>query len=178
MKHALFNILGDRIRGAAVLDLFAGTGSLGLEAASRGAKCVIMVEKNREPCAVMEKNAEKTHLREKCSILLADTYRMRNVLPRNAGPFSIVFLDPPYAQSEDQTRRLKLAKMLAGLARAGTMDSAAVIVLHVRAAAVGPDDLPPTLKMVDLRRYGTGLVMICRLEKTLADASDAVVESA
>ena len=176
MKHALFNVLGDRVRGAAVLDLFAGTGSLGLEAASRGARCVIMVEKNREPCDVMETNADKTHLREKCSILLADAYRVRDVLPKDAGPFSIVFLDPPYAQSEDPACRQKLVEMLAGLERVGAMDDTAVIVLHVRAAAVGPDDLPPALKTADLRRYGTGAVMICHLKKTLADGRDAMVE--
>ncbi len=177
MKHALFNILGDRLHGAAVLDLFAGTGSLGLEAASRGARCVIMVEKNRESCAVMETNAEKTHLREKCSILPADAYRACDILPRDAGPFNIVFLDPPYAQSEDQACRQRLVELLTSLARVGAMDGAAAIVLHVRAAAVGPGDLPLELETVHLRRYGTGAVMICRLKKTLADVSDPVVES-
>ena len=177
MKHALFNILGDRVRGAAVLDLFAGTGSLGLEAASRGALCVIMVEKNREPHTVMETNADKTHLREKCLILLADAYRVCDVLPRNTGPFTIVFLDPPYAQFEDQAGRQKFVEMLTSLARVGAVDDATVIVFHVRASAVNSDDLLPALEMVDSRRYGTGAVMICRLKKTLADAPDAVVES-
>ena len=90
---------------------------------------------------------------------------------------NIVFLDPPYSQSEDESYRQKLVEMLAGLARVGTMDDTATIVLHARADAVGPDNLPSELETVDFRRYGTGAIMICRLKKTLADAPDAVVES-
>ena len=177
MKQALFNILGDRVDGAAVLDLFSGTGSLGLEAASRGAQHVIMIEKNRESCAVMETNADRTHLRKKCSILTTDAYRACDILPRDVCPFNIVFLDPPYEQSEDQACRQKLVEALADLARVGAMDDTTAIVLHVRAATVGPGDLLPELETVDLRRYGTGTIMLCRLKKTLADAPDTMVES-
>lgn len=177
MKQALFNILGDRIREAVVLDLFAGTGSLGLEAASRGARRVTMIEKNRKPYAVMETNTNKTHLREKCSVVLADAYRSCDVLSENADPFNIVFLDPPYAQSEDQSCKRKLAGMLTGLAQTGTVDSTSVIVLHVRAAEAAPDNLLPPLELIDFRRYGTGALIICRLKKTLAVSPDTMIES-
>lgn len=176
MKQALFNILADRLPGAAVLDLFAGTGSLGIEAVSRGARSATLVEKNRKYCGTIKANLKKARAEEKCLVLSADAYRVGGTLPRGTGPFSIIFLDPPYAQSEDKASRRRLLRMLAGLGRDGIIDPAAVIVLHVRAGAVTLEDVAPELEAVDSRCYGSGALIICRLKKTFAATWGPVVQ--
>lgn len=177
MKQALFNLLGGRIRDAAVLDLFAGTGSIGIEAVSRGARSAVLVEKDRELRPVIETNIKKAGVEDECSVLSADAYRICGALSSNTGPFSIIFLDPPYLQSEDESCRQEMWKMLAGLAQRGIAAPEAVIVLHVRASAAGPDNLPPELEVTDFRHYGTGSLIICRLKKTLAPDCKTLVES-
>ena len=85
------------IEGRRVLDLFAGSGQLGLEALSRGAATCTFVEKSLDAMEIVKKNAKKTHLFEKCKILNLD-YKdyLRSI--RTGDKFDIIFLDPPYMQ--------------------------------------------------------------------------------
>ncbi len=94
VKEAWFSSLQPRLRGARVLDLFAGSGALGLEAASRGAGEVVCVERDAEAAALIERNIESTGLQ--VSLVLASVPGvLRSVLSGRA--FDIVLLDPPYA---------------------------------------------------------------------------------
>ena len=95
VKESLFSILMQRIEGAAVLDLFAGTGAIGFEAASRGAERVVSVEGHRETALAIEAAAENFGLREPGYAVLAAP--VERALYRVAGPFDIVYMDPPYA---------------------------------------------------------------------------------
>ncbi|MCG6884277.1 MAG: 16S rRNA (guanine(966)-N(2))-methyltransferase RsmD, partial [Silicimonas sp.] len=98
VRESLFNILeggrfGDPIAGVQVLDLFAGTGALGLEALSRGAAAVTFVESGRVALRLLNANIEKTRERSLCRVVTADATRLQV----NAGqPADLVFLDPPY----------------------------------------------------------------------------------
>ncbi len=95
VKQALFNILGDRISGASVLDLFAGAGSIGIEAISRGAGRVAFVDSSRESLSVIKENIERTGFSDRAQIVFA---RAESFLRKPAATFDIIFLDPPYAE--------------------------------------------------------------------------------
>lgn len=93
-KEAIFSMLQFDIEGRRVLDLFAGSGQMALEALSRGAADAVLVDSSRQAVEVIKKNAQKTRLDGKCLVICADyaTY-----LKGENNPFDIVFLDPPYA---------------------------------------------------------------------------------
>ena len=94
-KEALFSILQQAPVGARVLDLFAGSGQLGLEALSRGAAAAVFVDGSREAADVVRRNAEKTHLQDCARIVVSDAQAFLRGC--REAPFSLVFLDPPYA---------------------------------------------------------------------------------
>jgi len=94
VKEALFSILGDRVIGASVLDLYAGTGSIGIEALSRGAARVVFVESHRDSLTSLHANLEHCGLTGRAEVFHGEAA----VFLRQAGPaFDVVFLDPPYA---------------------------------------------------------------------------------
>ena len=95
-KEALFSMLQFDIEGRRVLDLFAGSGQLGLEAISRGAEFCMFVDSSAEAIGIVKKNIEKTRFSDKTKTQIAD---YRNFLRKSAGRegFDIIFLDPPYA---------------------------------------------------------------------------------
>lgn len=94
VKESLFSILMPRLEGARVLDLFAGTGAIGFEAASRGASRVVSVEAQREIAHEIEEAAKKLGIDDVVTVFQAPAER---ALYRLEGPFDIVYLDPPYA---------------------------------------------------------------------------------
>lgn len=104
LRETLFNILAPRIEGARVLDLFAGTGAIGLEALSRGARQVVFVEHDARAAALIAENATRADLMDRCVIIREAVERV--LAPRKGdavrkhgldGLFDIVVLDPPYA---------------------------------------------------------------------------------
>lgn len=110
VKESLFSILMQRIDGAAVLDLFAGTGAIGFEAASRGARRVVSVEANRDTAAAIEDAARDLGVGDRLTVVAAPVER---ALYRVEGPFDIVYLDPPYANEMPlQVFRLLLERAL------------------------------------------------------------------
>lgn len=110
VKENLFNLLGDVCRGRRVLDAFAGSGALGLEALSRGAKTAVFYEKDKRTFDVLRKNVEKARFQEESSL------RQKNVrsLFQGEEEFDLVFLDPPYRGGDYeeilQSLRLHLQK--------------------------------------------------------------------
>jgi len=94
VKGAIFNILGDKVLEARVLDLFAGTGNLALEALSRGSHDVVLVEMSREAHQVIRKNIEEMGMSHKTKLLQLDAFQYINRYPNEV--FDLIFLDPPY----------------------------------------------------------------------------------
>ncbi len=94
-KEAIFSMIQFEIEGRRVLDLFAGSGQLGLEAMSRGAEYAMFVDQSRDAMSIVKKNAEKTHFFTECGYLVSD---YRSYLRKAAGreKYDIIFLDPPY----------------------------------------------------------------------------------
>ena len=121
VKESLFSILVHRIEGARVLDLFAGTGAIGFEAASRGAARVVSVEAHRETAHAIEEAAKDLDIADRLTVVAAPAER---ALYRVEGPFDIVYLDPPYANDVP----LQLLRLL--LERNLLADDALVIYEH------------------------------------------------
>ncbi|MBK7687165.1 MAG: 16S rRNA (guanine(966)-N(2))-methyltransferase RsmD [Rhodocyclaceae bacterium] len=95
VREALFNWLGHDLRGLSCLDLFAGSGILGFEAASRGAESVVMIEKDRKAFAALKKNAASFDC-ERLKLHCADALKFAPISAD--GRFDLVFLDPPYGR--------------------------------------------------------------------------------
>jgi len=95
-KEALFNILSVKVEDCYFLDLFAGTGQVGIEALSRGAKLAIFVEMDRKAVSVIRENLETTGFSGSSEIYSVDVLRGLNVLDRNGAKFDIVFIGAPY----------------------------------------------------------------------------------
>ena len=106
VKEALFSMLQFDIEGRKVLDLFAGSGQLGLEALSRGAAKAVFIDSSREAVDIILKNAAKTRLKDRCSVSATD---FKGYLASASGreKFDIIFLDPPY-NSEYMAEALEL----------------------------------------------------------------------
>jgi 16S rRNA (guanine966-N2)-methyltransferase len=130
LRESLFNILvhayDDPIQGARVLDLFAGTGALGIEAISRGAAFALFVDNGTEARALLRNNVEALGLGGMTKVFRRDASNLGMAHP--VEPFSLVFLDPPY--------RMKLAeKALASLRDGGWLTPAALLVVEEAKAA-------------------------------------------
>lgn len=95
-KEAVFSMLQFALRDANVLDLFAGSGQLGLEAISRGARHAVLCDASREAISVVRQNVQKTRFEAECDVVCMD-YRAYLQAPRMGDRFDLVFLDPPYA---------------------------------------------------------------------------------
>src|SRR4051812_48392086 len=94
VREAIFNVLGEQVRGARVLDLFAGTGALGIEALSRGATHATFVEGDRALCKTIAQTLAALVFSGLGSVLCRDVRRAGGA--REGGPYALVFLDPPY----------------------------------------------------------------------------------
>ena len=99
VKGAIFSSLGDKVIGARVLDLFSGSGALGIEALSRGAASAVLVEKNTQAADTIRRNLEKTKLTAKVCQLDAFSFLTRVALEHE---FDLIFADPPYAKNPDE----------------------------------------------------------------------------
>lgn len=103
VREALFNIIGNDVVGSNFLDLFAGTGAVGLEALSRGAEYAVFVEKNVVACSVIKQNLRDLKLFDKGIVIQSDivTVMKKSVLKGNI--FDIIFMDPPYFKNQIET---------------------------------------------------------------------------
>ena len=99
VKEPLFSIIQHYIVGANILDLFAGSGALGLEALSRGADKAILCDYSRKAVNIIKQNIEKTKLTEKTEVWNMDYKKALEKLKDNSQKFDIIFLDPPYRKN-------------------------------------------------------------------------------
>lgn len=96
VKESMFNILGHKVYRAKVLDMFAGTGSLGLECASRGAEKVVFLERFKETYDILLENIRNLGFKEISQVYMKDSYEFIKSLASNGEKFDIIFVDPPY----------------------------------------------------------------------------------
>jgi len=108
VKESIFNILGEEVEGKTVLDLFAGTGNLGIEALSRGAKKAFFVEKERQALRLIQKNLVQCGMRGQAEILPKDASRAIGILNQTGESFDLILMDPPYEKGLIQKTLMKL----------------------------------------------------------------------
>lgn len=156
VREALFNILSHGIEdfaldGVRVLDLFAGTGALGIEALSRGASFCLFIEEDATARGLVRRNVEALGLTGQARIYRRDATRLGPALPRER--FDLLLADPPYGKGLGELA-------IASAASGGWLQPGAVVVLEERAdaAVAWPDGLTP----LDDRRWGDTAVHIAR----------------
>jgi 16S rRNA (guanine966-N2)-methyltransferase len=96
VKQAIFNMAGPRIEGATVLDLFAGSGALGIEALSRGAALVVFVDQEPRGLAILRQNLDALGFKERARLVKSDVVRWLESSPATVASADYIFLDPPY----------------------------------------------------------------------------------
>mgnify|MGYP005840509459 CR=1 FL=1 len=109
VKESLFNILQDKLEGKIVLDLFAGTGNLGIEALSQGAKKVVFVEKERRALSLIQRNLDQFGLEEQAEIFHRDVNRAIGFFNKRGDRFDLILMDPPYERGLIRKTLLKLS---------------------------------------------------------------------
>jgi len=120
LRETLFNVLGSEVAGGHFLDIFAGTGAVGIEALSRGAAEAVFIENHAPAAALIRKNLESLGIRSGTTVLVKDALRgLSALVARRKGQpaFTHVFLDPPYANAEDYLRVLRFLANAEFLAR-------------------------------------------------------------
>lgn len=161
VRQTLFDVLahayGDPVEGARVLDLFAGTGALGLEAISRGSAYVLFVEDGVEARGLIRGNVEAFGLTGRTRIFRRDATRLGDA--GNLPPFSLAFVDPPYGQG------LGEKALAAALAGGWLADDALVVLEEAADAKIAP---VVGLELVETRRIGDTQVAFLRRSR-LAD---------
>lgn len=149
VRESIFNILGDAVEGRLAVDLFAGTGGLGLEALSRGASRAIFVEQNREHAALIRRNVATLRFEDRAVVQNADAIRWaRGFDPGDDGPV-VVFVDPPYREYQNHPGRV--LRLLDDLC---TRRLPAGSILVVESGTGDAADILPDPDAWDLRRYG------------------------
>jgi 16S rRNA (guanine966-N2)-methyltransferase len=154
VRENLFNILGPHLEGAVVLDLFCGSGALGLEALSRGADFCLFVDADPAAVKAAETNAATLRLSGKVQIVRRDALRPGTWIkaPGGAG-YTLVFADPPYRLTAEAEGRESLAEMAKRLADLGCIAPGAVAMLRAKRGV--PMDRPwPGFNLFDERTYG------------------------
>ena len=153
VRESVFSILGDRVPGSRVLDLFAGTGAMGLEALSRGAEKTVFVEKDPAALRVLESNVSACGFGERSIVVpsAVDRFLMRGDF---GGGFDLVFADPPYGGEEGSLTLMALSK------RAKSLPGSLVVLEH---APGDPVIQPPDLPVIDSRKYGNTALTFFRV---------------
>jgi 16S rRNA (guanine966-N2)-methyltransferase len=147
LRESIFNIIGPQIRGKRILDLFAGTGAMGIEALSRGATHAVFIDNNAQSLDLIHRNIEKISAHERTTVIALDATHDLSCLRKHAA-IDIIFMDPPYRQGYIH----KALQNLAALPSCNSM----IVVEH--AAKDTLNDLPAGLFLKDQRRYGKTLV--------------------
>lgn len=157
VREALFDILGPAVRGARVLDLFAGTGAVGIEALSRGAARAVFVERDRAARQALRRNLAALRLgRAEARVVAGEAVAALRRLAGSEAPFHLVFLDPPYAGD-------LAARALAALGGGALLAPGARVVVQHAARQALPE-VAGVLRAEGTRRYGNSALTFFRAE--------------
>lgn len=150
VKESVFSIIQPLLIDSRILDLFAGTGSLGFEALSRGADKVIFVENSREAIKVIKENSGALGYGNMIQIIKKDAVRALTELAKHGILFDIIFMDPPYGKGYEEL-------VLAKISQAELLHNNGIIVVEHEATLLPPNRVE-TLYCFDRRKYGgTGI---------------------
>jgi 16S rRNA (guanine966-N2)-methyltransferase len=152
VREAIFNILGARVDDARVLDLYAGTGALGIEALSRGAAHATFVEGEAACVQAISQSLARAGFTDAATVLRG---RLPAALKSVAGPFDIVLMDPPYNDPDAESVLLQVAQLVA--------ENGAVVYEH--ASRYNPPERPSGLNLTERRVYGDSAVAFYAIQE-------------
>ena len=158
-KEAIFSVLQFEVQGKRVLDLFAGSGQMGLEAVSRGASFALFIDSSREALACVRANIAKTRAEDRCECRLCDALDFLRGTPTK--PFDLVFLDPPYKAEV-------LVPALLALAAPGWLSDEATLVAEYAAEDdlfAGREALPQKFEQLRTAQYGAARVDVLKVRR-------------
>lgn len=166
-RQAVFNILlhapwcgPDHVIDASVIDIFAGTGALGLEALSRGASHCVFVDDNRDALAALRANITACKMTDE-SLVMAQSVLALPARPATLAPRQLVLCDPPYNTPQQPQRDLG-RHAIEKLMTAGWLASGCVLVMEMAKAL--PEAVPATCTLIDSRDYGVARVTFLRYD--------------
>jgi len=163
-KEAIFSSLQFDLLGKRVLDLFAGSGQMGLEALSRGAAHAVFCDRSRDAADVIRANALKTRLAPDCEVFCSDYQTVLQTL-RRRHTFDLVFLDPPYAAGV-------LPDVLERLDRMGLLSDGAIVVCETGDADPFGTSLPSKYELTRSAKYGVAHVNFLRYHVPVAQSGE------
>jgi 16S rRNA (guanine966-N2)-methyltransferase len=151
-RQAVFNILGQDLEAFRVLDLFAGSGIMGIEALSRGAERVIFVEKDRAAVLTIQRNLEKTRTTDASIVVRGDAFAPARYLGTEKG-IDLVFVDPPFEMIRVEEDRARISHLVDELFASAALADDAVIVVRVPKGESLVHE-PQNAQIDDDRQYG------------------------
>ena len=155
VREALFSILGDKVRGSLVLDLFAGSGGLGLEALSRGADKVVFVEKASSAREIIRDNITALSAESSCEVIPGDYRNALRSLGNKNVSFDIIFVDPPYQDTENGAVEIILSQ----IGESDTLrEDGLVVIEHSSRVGINFSDIP--WEMIQSKKYGRSCLSI------------------
>ncbi|PYI54243.1 16S rRNA (guanine(966)-N(2))-methyltransferase RsmD [Paenibacillus flagellatus] len=155
VKEAIFSMIGPYFDGGTVLDLFAGTGGLGIEALSRGMDRAVFVDADKKSVEVVTANLEATRLSDKAEVYRNDAYRALKALSKRNVRFDLVFLDPPYKMTA-------IEELIGSMRELDLLAPAAVIVVEHDAANRFAEQIGDATR-TRLVEYGETAVSVYRM---------------
>ncbi|MGX7052002.1 16S rRNA (guanine(966)-N(2))-methyltransferase RsmD [Leuconostoc palmae] len=154
VKEAMFSILTPYISGGQVLDLYAGTGGLSIEAVSRGMHHAILIDRQFQAIKVIQSNIEKTHQQSLFTVIKSSAQQALEKLKSDNQLFDLVFLDPPYAKETIQDDMLYLATN-------GMLNEDAIILAESNDSANLPEE-NSYFEIIQQKHYGITVVTVYR----------------
>ena len=152
VKESVFNIIQNDIYDSKVLDLFSGSGAIGLEFASRGAKEVYLCDNSKDACDIINKNVSKTHLAENVKIFNLDFLSLIKKLENEK--FDVIYLDPPYKTDF-------LEKAIKELIKYKNLDNETLIIAETdEESIIKKISKIKEIKIIDKRKYGRVFVLL------------------
>ena len=157
VKESLFNIIQNEIPNSIFLDLFSGSGAIGLEAASRGTKKSILCDKSKDAIKIINRNIEKTHLKEKVELYNLDYQTL--IKTKIKGKVDIVYIDPPY-DSDFAIKSLEL------LIEQKIIDENSKIIIETDNGEKILQQLEQVnVEITDKRKYGRAILVFLNIKK-------------
>ncbi|MEK3734505.1 16S rRNA (guanine(966)-N(2))-methyltransferase RsmD [Paenibacillus sp. FSL M8-0334] len=168
VKEAIFSMIGPYFEGGTVLDLFAGTGGLGIEALSRGMDRAVFIDSESKSIETVKENLKACRLEDSAEVYRNDAGRALKALAKRSASFDLVFLDPPYRMKNGD-------ELMLDMAARGLLRDEALVVLEYESSHTYPGDFE-TFRCLRKAEYGDTAVSIYRYKENQEEHSDPVEE--
>lgn len=160
VKEAIFSIIQGKIQDAQILDLFSGSGAIGLEFLSRGAQKAVLCDNSKEAVSIIKKNIEKTHMEQNAQVINSDFENCLEKLKNNK--FDIIYLDPPYATDY-------ISKALKRILELDIARQESIIIIETDdEERIEKEIKDLEIEIIDKRKYGRATIIFLNLKNKKA----------